>query len=308
MKQIILPENREHWLDLRTKDITSTDVAALFGFSPYATAFELWHRKKNQVNVEIDENERMKWGIRLQDAVATGIAEDNHWEVRRMDEYIREDTLRIGSSFDFSIEETEKPRATRGLLEIKNVDSLIFKQKWEEDESGQLEAPLHIEIQVQHQLLISERSFAYLGVLVGGNKLVLLERHRNENIINAIKNKVAKFWESIEANQPPEPNLAQDASFLCSLYNYAEVGKIVDISENSGLLEKATEYRQLGEQTKIADAKRKEIKAELLGIISDAEKALGNGFTISAGLVGPAHIEYDREGYRMFRINWRKVK
>ena len=29
----IAPESEQHWLDLRTQDLTSTDVAALFGLS-----------------------------------------------------------------------------------------------------------------------------------------------------------------------------------------------------------------------------------------------------------------------------------
>ena len=307
MRQIITPDNKDHWLSLRAQDITSTEVSALFGFSPYMTAFELWHRKRNQNIVEIEENERMKWGIRLQDSIATGIAEEKSWDVRRMDEYIREESLRIGSSFDFSIEELPG-RSEKGLLEIKNVDGLIFKQQWTEDEDGLIEAPLHIEIQVQHQLLVSDRNYAYIGALVGGNKLVLLERQRNDKVCSAIISKVKEFWKSIEDGAEPSPDLAKDASFMCSLYGYADAGKVVDISGDKELLNKAIEYRRLGEQVKEAEGRRKEIKAELLKVISDAEKAIGGQFTISAGMVGPAHIEYDREGYRAFRISWKKEK
>jgi len=307
MRQIITPDNKDHWLNLRAQDITSTEVSALFGFSPYTTAFELWHRKKDQNIVEIEENERMKWGTRLQDAIAAGIAEEKGWGVRRMDEYIREESLRIGSSFDFSIEEFPG-KAERGLLEIKNVDGLVFKQQWEEDEDGLIEAPLHIEIQVQHQLLVSDRSYAFIGALVGGNKLILLERQRNEKVCSAIKSKVKAFWDSIESGKEPEPDLAKDASFMCSLYGYADAGKVVDISGDQDLLAEALEYRKLGDEIKVADGRRKEIKARLLSVISDAEKAIGGQFTISAGMVGPAHIEYDREGYRTFRISWKKEK
>src|SRR3990167_4888783 len=191
MHQVITPKSKGEWLELRTKDITSTEIGALFGFSPYLTAFELWHRKKEGLVVSIDENERMKWGTRLQDSIANGIAQDNVWKVRRMDEYIRIPSLKIGSSFDFSIE-----CETNGLLEIKNVDSLAFKDGWLVD-GDNIEAPPHIELQGQHQLLVSGRQYAYIGALVGGNTVKLIRRQVDEAIHAKIKTAAADFWKSI---------------------------------------------------------------------------------------------------------------
>ena len=38
---LIFPKSREEWLDIRKSHISSTESAALFGLSKYATAFEL---------------------------------------------------------------------------------------------------------------------------------------------------------------------------------------------------------------------------------------------------------------------------
>ena len=57
----------------------------------------------------------------------------------------------------------------------------------------------------------------------------------------------------------------------------------------------------------IIDEKNKDaIKAEILTIIGDAEKATGDGFTISAGVVSEADIAYHRNAYRTFKATWRK--
>jgi putative phage-type endonuclease len=182
MIERLKPESEDHWLALRTQDITSTEISALFNLSPYSTYFELWHRKKEAVVVRLEENERMKWGSRLESAIAEGIAEDHGWIVRRMDEYIRDKDMRIGASFDFSIEEwkvgTATPEYEKGLLEIKNVDSLVFRDGWTQDEDGDLEAPAHIELQVQQQLLLTGRPVVHIGALVGGNKVQMIERQR----------------------------------------------------------------------------------------------------------------------------------
>lgn len=315
MKETILPENKQHWLECRTKDITSTEVGALFGLSPYVTYFELWHRKKTGVIVSIEENERMRWGLALQDAIAKEVAKEQGWYIRRMDEYIRDSELRVGASFDFDnhvptgrVNDKKEREFEIGLLEIKNVDWLVFKNDWKEDEKGNLEAPLHIEIQVQHQLLVSDRQFAYIGVLVGGNELYLIKRTRDESVISAIRTKVSEFWSSVEAGIEPKPNFEIDAKFVSKMYGYAETGKVVDMSGEAQVLALAREYKEVSDIIKEKESRKEAIKAELLTIIKDSEKVLGNGFTISAGLVGPSHVEYDREGYRNFRINWKKEK
>ena len=315
MIETINPTDKKHWLECRTKDITSTEIAGLFGFSPYTTEFEIWHTKKAGTIVEIAGNERMKWGTALQDAIAAEIAKEQGWTIRRMDEYMRDTDLRAGASFDFSIENLRivsvpddmlgKPT---GLLEIKNVDSLAFRDGWTEDDAGNIEAPLHIEIQVQHQLMVSGRAFAYLGALVGGNRLVLIKRDRNEAVITSIKIKIKDFWASIESNTPPKPNFERDAKFISTLYNYADPGKLLDVRENEDFMNMAREHKRLGDIAKDAETKREALKAQMIMVIGDAEKIEGGEFSISAGIIGECEVAYTRKAYRNFKPTWRKQK
>lgn len=303
MIEIIKPENREHWLKLRSLDVTSTEVAALFGISPYLTEFELWHQKKAGLVVELEESGRMKWGSRLQDAIAQGIATDNGWDVRLMEEYIRDPDLRAGASFDYEIRSPIK-----GLLEIKNVDALIFRDGWAVDEDGDLEAPPHIELQVQQQLMLSHKPIAYIGALVGGNRIEEIKRLPDEAVHAAIRQKVAQFWESIDLNQPPEPDFIRDAEFITKLYGYAEPGKVVDASGDDEFSMWAMEYKRLGDEIKTMTEVRDGYKARMIQRMQDAEKVLGLGFTVSAGVVAEADISYHRKAYRTFKCTWKKVK
>lgn len=300
MLEVIQPDNKEHWLSMRAQDITSTEISALFGLSPYSTHYELWYRKKENLVLQIEENERMKWGNRLEAAIAHGIAEDNGWKVEPLKCYMRDSSLRMGSSFDFAIEPD-------GILEIKNVDSLAFKEGWITDDDCD-EAPTHIELQVQHQLALSGRSFAYIGALVGGNRVKLIRREPNEKIISKIKRKIAEFWQSIDDNKPPSPDFKNDSQFISSLYNYADPGKVYDASADVEIITLAEKYRLAGEDEKEAKERKDEAKAKILMQVSDAEKVISDMFTISAGMIGPAKVEYTRDGYRTFRIHWRKAK
>ena len=299
-RETIKPENEEHWLELRKQDITSTEVSALFGISPYLTEFELWHRKLNAQASPFEENNRMKWGRRLQDAIANGVAEDEGFKVRPMTEYIRDPDLRIGSSFDFAIGDD-------GILEIKNVDSYIFSQQWEYDDGDNLEAPPHIEIQVQHQLLLSGRDFAYICAFKGGNDPVLIKREPDSDVMAAIEKRAKAFWKSIGEGREPAPNFERDAKFLSSLYRYAEPNKVIQSTPRIQLL--ANEYKSIADSEKEIKARKDAVKAQLLMEVGDAEKVLGDMFSISAGIIGPTVVpEHTREGYRNFRINWRKKK
>jgi putative phage-type endonuclease len=310
---VIATASKEEWLKLRADDLTSTDMAALFGLSPYMTPYELWHRKHNKTIGGFEESERMKWGTRLQDSIAAGIAEDKGWEIQRYEQYQRIKGLRLGSSFDFfcyAPEVNDPPTAKDGLihdfiLEIKNVDSLAFKQGWVEDEQGNLEAPLHIEIQVQHQLLVSGLSKAFIGALVGGNRVVLIERKADPTVHESIIAKAKEFWRTIDANEEPKPDFKRDADFIKSLYQSAEPGTVMTATDR--IIELATAYKSVSEIIKRHDETKAGYKAEILTLIGDVEKVKGEMFTISAGLTGPAHIEaYERAGFRNFKVTFKK--
>ncbi len=302
-RQIIIPINDSHWLDLRAQDLTSTDIAALFGCSPYLTEFECWHRKKDKLIVKLQPNERIRWGNRLESAIARGIADDHAMEIRPMKEYIRIPELKLGSSFDFSVEKSD--HVEEGILEIKNVDALQFKDGWIVD-GDKVEAPLHIELQAQHQLLVSGRQYLAIGALVGGNRVVLIHREADLEVHRAIITKAEAFWKSIDEGIVPSPNFEKDASFISSLYKYAEPGKILEADKKIESL--ADMYKTLSDELKRVTSAKDAIKAEILTIIKDAEKVKSDKFTISAGIVAPAEISYTREGYRSFKLTWKKEK
>lgn len=302
---ITIPKTEADWHKLRANDVTSTESSALFGMSPYSTAFELWHRKKEATILEIPDNERMRWGRRLQDAIAYGIAEDNGWVCEPMKEYISIHGLRMGSSFDFKmIDQSNRI----GVFEIKNVDYLVFRDKWTVEDDGSLTAPEHIEIQLQHQLHVSGYEWGAIGVLVAGNSPRVLLRERDHDVGNAIEKRIRKFWQSIADGIEPPVELPADAEFISKLYGYAEPGKVLDAQSDEEIAALVAIYNDASYREKEANADKQSAKAELLMKLGTHEKCIGNGFTISAGVVGPAEVDYTRQGYRNFRITTKKEK
>lgn len=321
-REILQPKNEAHWLAMRLGDVTSTESSALFGQSPYETHFELWHRKRDKADKAFEETERTAWGKRLQDSIALGVAHDYGIVVARQDAYVRIPEVRMGSSFDFEItgiddkvmdDRRQILRAMftqhgPGLMEIKNVDRLVFKDQWATEEDGYIEAPPHIEVQLQHQLHVRGVAWGAICVLVGGNTGYVIVRERMRDVGARLEAKIAAFWESIANNDAPPPIYPDDAEFVASLYGYAEPGKVFDGRGDATLALLAGEYCEAADREKLAKEDKSVAKAKILEVIGDAERALLDGYTVTAGMVGPTRVEYDREGYRNWRVTPKKVK
>jgi putative phage-type endonuclease len=310
MPVIITPNSREHWLELRREDVTSTESAALFGLSPYATEFELFHRKLGNVSDEIEQNERMTWGLRLQDAIAHGVAEDMGLTVRRINGYWRHtDEPRMGASFDFEIvSHADGP----GLMEVKNVDGRVYREQWLDDE-----APPHIEIQVQHQLEVANREWALIVCLVAGNTPRVIRVARDRQVGDKLRAAIRRFWQRVDANTPPAVDFVQDADTIREIYRNGS-GAPLDATGNNRLHSLALSYASAARDEKDAVARKEAARSEMLTLIGDAGKVTGEGWTLTAtetkGSAGTT-ITPDmvgtvigaRSGYRQFRLNLKEV-
>ncbi len=297
----IKPTSDEHWHTLRHGVVTSTEVSALFGLSPYLTAFELWHRKRAAEPTVFESNERMEYGKLFEPAIAEMAARKRGWLVVPLKDFAMDREHRIGASFDFCVHDPELPM-TR-IVECKNVDGLVFKRGWEETEFG-LEAPAHIEMQVQHQMLVAHCRHATIAAVVGGNRLFLLDREFDSGVCAAILSRVAEFWKSVESGVAPQPDYAKDAEFIASLYQYAEPGKVIQGSEEVAAA--CAAYTAAAARAKEADEVKAAERARILTLIGDAERVMLPGYNLSAGVVSRGEYVVKATSYRNLRITTKK--
>lgn len=304
--KILKFENEEQWLEARKQDVTSTDMAALLGLSKWKSRFALWHEKKTGIVAsEFVENERTKWGKRLQNVIAHGICEDESWVGEDLGLfYIRDEALRLACSLDVKV---ECPVRGIGLLEVKNVGGDAFAASWSEDE-----APAYYEIQLMLEMHLARRAgidinFGCLGALVGGNKPKLYFRDYDPEIGAMFDEEVAKFWASIEAGEEPKPDYAVDGPMLSKIRGAVVEKNTIDISTNNRVYELIAMYDEGGALEKQGKAMKDEAKQEMLDIIGNADKALFNGGSITAGMVQGGDVSYYREQYRNFRVNKKKA-
>jgi putative phage-type endonuclease len=184
----------EQWLARRLLGLGGSDAAASGGFSPWKSKYGLWVEKRTHIS-SFEDNERMKWGRRLEGAIADGYAEDHEveivklplvlahpqhpWMLADVDRFVLGDDGMIG-----------------GVLEVKNTDKFMG-DTWEGD------APLHYKLQGLHYLAVTGLPWVDLYALVGGNTPRPFHIERNEDDIENLIDIEARFWKLVVDQTPP---------------------------------------------------------------------------------------------------------
>lgn len=294
-------DSKEAWLEARKKDITSTNVSALFNLNPRISYYHLYHLYKGTAFDDFEENDFTKWGKRLEKTIAEGIAEDNDFKIKPFEEYIRLPEKKVGSSFDFKI---IKP--LEAIFEIKNMDAFHFKNSWVIEEGEVIEAPYSIELQIQHQMLVSGIDKCYLGALIGGNKTALLFREANPKIHEKILEKVEEFWMRIEQSDEPEPDLSKDYDVINQIYSSVNEGKVLHRPDDKELEALVMQYKDYSDLISETDKMRRACKADIIQRVGDFESAIGSNYKISRKLITKKPYTVEPKPYRDFRISVNK--
>lgn len=313
--QTIEIENQNQWLTERAKDVTSTEVSALFGLSPYLTEFELFHQKRDAVVVKLEPNERMKWGNRLESAIAQGAAEDMGWNIAKLNVYMRDQAARIGSSFDFEIKSSVNGP---GILEVKNVDWVQYQKNWIDDGAGNIEAPEHIELQVQHQMEVAGYEWCAIVALVGGNEQKIVLRNRDRDIGKSIREKSGEFWNRVLQNQPPSADYTRDAEYIIKQLRRDSIEGLV-AEADAELEDMIKQFEFVRKEASDLEKIKEQRRAEILDRIGHASKVITRFGSLSTGqvkgrsgtLITPEMVGTvigATEGYRSFRFYPKKEK
>lgn len=275
----IKPNSREEWLKLRTADLTSTEISAVFGISPYLSRYELWHCKRDKREIPFEPNERTIIGKHLEAGIAAAACELNGWNAAPMDDYGRIPAARLGASFDWQI---TLDNGQRALLEIKNVDYLIYKNQWINPATGEEEAPPHIELQVQHQMLVSGIDWAAIFALVGGNQPVTLIREADPIIHAAIRSRAAEFWRTVDAGEKPQPDYSRDYDAIARLNTDLQAETHRETDPKLDALVAA--YSAAHNDEKQAKTRKAAACGEIITHMGDAQYAIADGYKINCGL------------------------
>jgi len=293
--RLLLPETATvpEWLHARTRGIGGSEVAALLGVSPYATAFDVFRNKVDEngkprflapypkkgrkVRAELlTDNPVFEWGHRLEDAIAVKAADDLGLVGRSGGGLWQHLDHEIAIVTPDRVATARRSWEPVGLIECKTSTE---PEAWENND-----APLHYKIQAQWQMGITGISPCYLSCL-------LLDYERTFHIRKIVFDDVwfaemvevaERFWEQhVLTGEPPMHDLTHPhtTDLLAELHPHV-VRESVQLGD--GAREWIEAYHQAKEVVKVAETRLDEIKNWLKVQLGDA----GSGYIEDEKVVG----------------------
>ncbi len=299
--------------ELRKSHVGASEVAALFGLHPFKTSFELWHEKSgNLESADISQNPRVKAGVFLEAGIGAWVAHETGWNVRKVTAYAQHPTIAgMGCTPDYEAD-GHPTREGVGTVQIKNVDSLVFRG-WEDG------PPMVYQLQVQHEIACGGYAWGALGILVGGNDLRIFEYDRHPGAIAKLEAAVAEFWRTVHAGEAPDPDFARDLDALRELYRETNTGEVLDLSTAAAVddhdgadlaqrrafdfADACRRYTTASFEAQEAEKRKSAAQAEIVSIVQNAAIAIGDGFKVSTWPVAAGEVSFTRAAYRGMRVS-----
>lgn len=252
--------DRESWLALRRSLITASDMAAILGEDKHRDALSVYVDKTTEriAPEEILINDPRFWGKVLEQTILTVVAAYYDWEYQRGGALLRSRRYPyLGCTLDAEI-----CRESPIWVPLEGKTSVITRD-WNEDEQ---DLPIKVQIQVQHQLLITGAPYAYVFALLQGSRPCLVRVEPNPAFHAHIIDAGAAFIERVERLDPPPPT-ALSRKPLEQLYGSSD-GSIVDLP-----VEAVSWTRQIDEitqETKRLETLKEELKNNIRSSIGSA--------------------------------------
>ncbi|MBN8735897.1 MAG: YqaJ viral recombinase family protein [Xanthomonadales bacterium] len=257
---------RAKWLEVRKGGIGSSDAAAAVGLSPYKSQLELWMEKTGRVSNNEnppDQSSSMFWGTLLEPYVATVYTQRTGRKVRRLNAVLQH------PSFPYMLANID--REVIGcpdvqILECKTAGE-FGTRLWKEG------VPEYVQLQVQHQLVVTGKDAADVAVLLCGQELEVHRIQRDDEVIGRLLVLEAKFWEYVEKDIPPPTDGSESAgNALRQLYRGDDT--VVDFSQDEVLSGKFAELAAIKETIDTQVARAEVLKQALQEAMAEASKAI----------------------------------
>lgn len=250
-----------HWHELRSKHIGGSEVAALFGLSPFTTRWQLWMEKSGKLPPEdLSGKKHIQAGQFLERGIAEWASHIWKLPIHKVEDYYTvDDCPGMGASFDFATENMEP-------VEIKWS---VFGDGWEYDAETITVAPENYILQVQQQMACSGAEFGWLIAMLR-NEPRRMKIPRNDNIIASIKAEITAFWASVENGEAPDIDFSLDGDAVSRLLDEVPMS---DVTLPDTYAAQFEAYLANAAAEKSAREEKERIKAMLLkAAIDEMEK------------------------------------
>lgn len=264
---------REQWLALRKQGIGGSDVATIMGENPWKGVLRLNAERIGLLQAPDDIGEAGTWGTVLESAVA------EEWSRRTGNSIRKVRAVLAGSGPEnahavANLDYICKPEGEDawGVLEIKTA-SAFSGDAWGTEENPTY--PRHYWWQVQHYMWATGLGYAWLVVLIGGQKMVARRIEKSDEYLAAchwlhnFHNAACVHGRMMLAAEmvPPKAGASDDIDVQKELA--PADGPVLeladaDLGQKSRLGELLVSYKAAKEQSKLMDEIMESCKAQIL--------------------------------------------
>jgi len=265
------------WHAHRAKTIGASEVAAVLGVpGAFKTPLQVWADKRQAMLAGVvDEpeeslKEMFHFGHALEPIIAEEFAARTGFFVEEEDrQFVSIPYPFLGCSLDrwfIPDRKLEKFRkdSNRGPLELKN-SSVFMRERWEEG------IYLPYQVQVQAQMAVTGAEVGAVAVLIGGNQFKWALVERNQRFIDAMLEKLERFWEMVQNDVMPEP-MAADSKLIGTLVGHEEPG--ISVALSGHWVEVDEELLRVKDEIKALTSRKDELEAKIKKEIGKAERGV----------------------------------
>lgn len=258
----------EQWHAWRDQGLGASDAGAICGLSPWASALSIWLRKTGRyAHTTEQETEWQRWGKRLETVMAEEFSARRGLAVAWRGSWHERSTARWQrATLDGLVFESGQDdiRLALGVLELKNT-SWRSPLSW-----ANQEVPALYQVQVQHQLMVTDLEAAWLAVLHDGNRFALHEIERDDEAIAVLEEIEADFWACVTEDRPPPADRSRHTeAAVREAFGEAREGAVVVL--DAGLQEHVRAYARLQRQRHEIEAQMAEHRTNLMVALGDGE-------------------------------------
>lgn len=261
--------DRATWLTFRRMGIGGSDIAAIAGLSSFANALSVYADKIGATQSD-EENEAMYWGNVLEPVVADEFARQTGYKVRRHNALLQH------PNHDWMLANIDRLVLTpqgKGILECKTANQFA-SSKW-----GEEEVPMDYQCQVQWYLGITGLPFAWIAVLIGGQKFVYRAIDRDDDIISYLQQLGQEFWQQVQNREIPAVDGSdQSAKILAELFKDTQPESI-DLPAEA--MVHINDYQAASAQIKEWETKKNYAANSLRALMGHHEAAVCEDFQLS---------------------------
>lgn len=303
--------DRASWLELRTRDITASDVPAVCGEGVYGSAAQVWAEKRGLVPPKT-MTDAMKRGIWGEPAVFEAIGwEYPEWEVRRAKVYLRDADARLGATPDGVAMLPGRSGIT--VVQCKVVARQVFCEHWLEnpdddphDPMSPAAPPMGYHLQTLTESMLADAEAGVVAALIVDAwkwSLRIFDVPRHAPAEKMIRERVGEFWRRyLDPGIQPPVDSQRDESLVKALYPRDD-GREIDLSGDNELPAIVDDLTRARADKKDAETRERSAKtciADKMGAASYARMA--GGRRISFKTQRRAAYMVSESEYRVLRI------